>query len=692
MSLGGAHIVASGAGRLAALAQNTEAAAPAAFNAPGPLITDAGGLAWAYFAAVALMFFIAFFLLLRSRISSPRIGPAKPVSRRPVKTRGKAARTDFFQPAGEDAEITFDEEPAAMTDRRAPPLNKTQGPRPAHQGDLAETSESDASRVAGQSAGKAGAFSGLFAKPAAPSGESAAKLKAHPLASERRRAQELQPDAEPEAVPVSSDDTEAERRAVEEERRRLFAEMETQRLDHERREEETRVRRAEAERERHVAAARAEEARLAAEREAEFERRKQAAALEQRERDLTRRAEAAAVGNDNLRREVGEEVDRRFAALSERLEQRAQELARPDASEALKALNRQMEQRLADIDERLEAGLIGASDGGGDRGLAAMADLVSRRIGEHRESINATIAALSNRIDSFAGAAEEVTALRKDIAALKHAIGQRAYGPSAASVQLSDLIRNALPPDLFELRAALANNRKADCLVKLPYPPGPIAIDARFPVEAFQALYAAPEDARPRAENEFRRAALRHVVDVAERLIVPEETAESALLFLPSEGMYATMHERFPDVVQDAYRARVWIVSPTSLMATLHTVRAVMRDARSRESAEVIHTEAQHVLAEVDALRRRVMKLEEDFGRAHHDVRDVLSGADQIYRRAESITKSHRTLADEVLDRGSRRIIRTEMKDEAGDEPPGDADDDGPEPAGPEDRPAFPLR
>lgn len=693
MSLGGADIVASGAGRLTALAQTAETTAPVAISAPGPLIADAGGLAWAYFAAVALMFFLAFFLLLRSRISAPRIGQAEHASLRPARTSGKAAKTDFFQPAGEDAEITFDEDPTAPTDRPASPLRKTQRPRPAHQGDLAETGEGDATRAPVQSPRKAGAFSGLFSKPAITSGEPAAKLKVHPLASERRRTQEPHTETEPEPITKTPDDTEAERRAVEEERRRLFAEMEAQRLDHARREEEeASIRRAEEERERHVAAARAEQGRLAAEREAEFERRKQAAAIEQRERDLNRRAEALDAGNDNLRREVGEEVDRRFAALSERLEQRAHELARPDANEALKALNRQIEQRLADIDERLEARFIGASGGGDDGDLAAMADLVSRRISEHRESINATIAALSNRIDSFAGAAEEVAALRKDIATLKHAIGQRAYGPSAPSVQLADLVRNVLPPDSFELRAVLANNRKADCLVKLPYPPGPLAIDARFPVETFQALYAASDDARSRAENEFRRSALRHVVDVAERLIVPEETAESALLFLPSESMYATMHERFPDVVQDAYRARVWIVSPTTLMATLHTVRAVMRDARSRESAEVIHSEAQHVLAEVDALRRRVMKLEEDFGRAHHDVRDVLSGADQIYRRAESITKSHRTLADEILDRGSRRIISTEMKDEVGFESPDESLGDDMEPAASEERQPFPLR
>ncbi|MEQ8179545.1 MAG: DNA recombination protein RmuC [Amphiplicatus sp.] len=723
---------ASGVGQTQALTES-----PAAH---GPLISGPASLLWTGVGAVLAVFFLVFFVLIRTRLTraaSTDGRGAPPVGRPSRSKEKKAPKTDFFEPAGEDAEITFDDEPPKQSgaSRPAPPAAHPK----AHQGDLSAAAEEEAEIVIerparAEPAAKPGAFAGLFARKepsqstpySEPGAASLVKMKTHPLASERRRSGE-EPQNDNDAESRREQEAErqrafaeieerrlAQRRLAEEEARRLeeeetarreqaFAAAEQRRLAAEQesaREAEARARDEARRREAEEAAA-AERARFEAERAAEFETRKKAAALEQRERELARWAEELAGDNDALKRQVGEEVDRRFAALSSSLEERS---APSDAgvAAALTALSRDLDQRLGEINERLETRLVGlaqtldegaAPNGGARENVSAMAEMVSRRIADHRESINATIAALSNRIDTFAGAAEEVSALRKDISALKRAMGERAYGPGAATVQLADLVKNSLPPDAFELRASLANNRKADCLIRLPYPPGPIAVDARFPVEAFQALYAADGADKTRAENEFRRAALRHVVDIAERLIVPEETAESALMFLPSESMYATLHERFPDIVQDSYRARVWIVSPTTLMATLHTVRAVMRDAQARESAELIHTEAQHVFAEVDALRRRVIKLEEDFGRAHHDVRDVLSSTDQVFRRAESISKSHRTLADDILGRGSRRILSAAPKesDDAGDTPNEESDPDTDDPP-PADRQPFPLR
>jgi DNA recombination protein RmuC len=140
--------------------------------------------------------------------------------------------------------------------------------------------------------------------------------------------------------------------------------------------------------------------------------------------------------------------------------------------------------------------------------------------------------------------------------------------------------------------------------VRLPDPPGPLPIDARFPIEAFAALRAAaPAD--PRAENEFRRAALRHIAEVAERLIRPGDASAAAMLFLPSETMSAELHARFPDVVEDSYRARGWIVSPTSLMASLTALKAVLRTAGAMRTAP-----NDRMVEELETLRRRVAALE----------------------------------------------------------------------------------
>jgi DNA recombination protein RmuC len=464
-------------------------------------------------------------------------------------------------------------------------------------------------------------------------------------------------------------------------------------------------RRAEEEADRQAEARRIEERKRFQEEEAAHERARLAAA----EAQLAEREKKLASEASNIEAEISRRLEERFAALAAnydangvsdgetqdddrpatemRLSARggdddvyqtleAVEDALVAQSEALKAETRnqldqfsaRFEKRMASLSSLLEqsrvASAVSAEFGEGAGDSHAIADLIAQRLAEHRDSVNDTLVSLSNRIDDITKGPEDVSGMRKEMAALRTSLGERNLGPSAPLVQLADIIGNALPPNAYALGAILSNGRKADCLVKLPHPPGPVAIDARFPVEAFNRLHEARND-REAADNEFRRTALRHIVDIAERLISPEETAESALMFIPSESMYAEFHARFPDVVQDSYRARVWIVSPTTLMATLHTIRAILRDARSRENAGIIQAEAQHVLTEVEQLRQRVASLESSFDRARDDVRSLASSTDKVYRRAETITNTGRALAEESLDRGSRRIISAPADDDS---------------------------
>src|SRR5262249_5773785 len=152
----------------------------------------------------------------------------------------------------------------------------------------------------------------------------------------------------------------------------------------------------------------------------------------------------------------------------------------------------------------------------------------------------------------------------------------------------NDLVQSALPPSAYEFQCTLSTGARADCLLKLPNPPGSIAIDAKFPLESYRALQAVkPGDAQglTAAQRTFQLAMRKHIVDIRDRYILPGETAESALLFLPSEAIYAELHANFAAVVDESYKARVWIVSPTTMMATLNTVRAVLKDVRMREQA-----------------------------------------------------------------------------------------------------------
>lgn len=581
------------------------------------------------------------FLALTAFLMVWRVGGAK--------AQRKKRNAELFQPAGADAEITFDDEQSGQASpptrkerdaqrrrekaeraaatkaakaRKAAPavrplIADAEPPGGADEAEVViERARGDAEPRAPEprkTARRAQPFAALFSRKKksdafepgsldlAGDNPAADQSRLHPLATERRRPRdeervELEPaEAAPAPQrPVRAEAEEAHRLAerLEEERRqertRLEAaeEMRRKAIDEARSNADRQAaeadisRRAEAARLQAESEAREEARRRAFEREAEFERRKQLAAIEQREREL-RRAESA---GEALRRELSAELERKIEALAARLPERpaqAAQFAEPQPADPL---------------------------------LLRAVDRIARDLADQRAALDEAVGALSARIDEIGASSRDDGGLRQEMAGLKRALSERFSGPSAPLMQLEDILRNALPPDAYDLRVMLSNNRKADCLVRLPHPPGPIVIDGRFPIEAFQKLHADAASDATSAENEFRRSALRHIVDIAERLIVPGETADSAMLFLPSETMHTELLARFQDLVQDSYRARVWIVSPTTLMATLHTMRAVMADGqKSAAKTEALAAGSEQVLAEVEALRRRVNNLESSF-------------------------------------------------------------------------------
>ena len=204
--------------------------------------------------------------------------------------------------------------------------------------------------------------------------------------------------------------------------------------------------------------------------------------------------------------------------------------------------------------------------------------------------------------------------------------------------EIETLIKDALPVSAYEEQATLSNGRRADCLLKLPNPPGPIVIDAKFPREAYLELVSAEdEQSRIQAERRFSADVLKHVKDIQEKYIIPGETAESALMFLPSEAIYAELHANFPNVVEESYRRRVWIVSPTTMMATLNTVRAVLKDVQMRKQAHVIQKYVNLMLEDVRRLDDRVGKLEKHFDQATRDIEDIRKSSNSIVGRGEKI-------------------------------------------------------
>ncbi len=304
---------------------------------------------------------------------------------------------------------------------------------------------------------------------------------------------------------------------------------------------------------------------------------------------------------------------------------------------SLDAANRELAGRLgqlADSQARATAQLTKA--------LEERLDAVSQRLGEGLEksatTTAKTIGELQTRLTVIDEAQKHISELSGQVIGLQDILANKQARGAFGEIQLNAIVQNALPPSAYEFQAVLSNNKRADCLIKLPNPPGTIVIDAKFPLESYQALRNAPDDgARAAASRQFAADVLRHVTAIAERYIIAGETAESALMFLPSEAVYAELHASFQGVMEKAYAARVWIVSPTTLMATLNTVRAVLKDAQMREQAHVIQREVGLLLADVGRLDERVEKLQTHFAQAEQDLKQIGISTAKITSRAERI-------------------------------------------------------
>ncbi len=245
---------------------------------------------------------------------------------------------------------------------------------------------------------------------------------------------------------------------------------------------------------------------------------------------------------------------------------------------------------------------------------------------------------IETRLKVIDEAQKNITALSGEIVGLQDILSNKQARGAFGEFQLNELVSAILPPNAYEFQATLSSGKRADCLIKLPNPPGPIAVDAKFPLESFYALRAAEDDgAKLVAKRAFANDILTHVRAISEKYIVAGETAESALMFLPSEAVYAELHASFPDVVEKSYRFKVWIVSPTTLMATLNTVRAILKDARMREQAHIIQKEVHMLLTDVDRLSTRVDSLSRHFSQAEEDIRKIQTSSGKISSRAERI-------------------------------------------------------
>ena len=249
-----------------------------------------------------------------------------------------------------------------------------------------------------------------------------------------------------------------------------------------------------------------------------------------------------------------------------------------------------------------------------------------------------TMGELKERLVLIDAAQKNIEELSSQVVSLQDILSNKQARGAFGEIQLADLVRSIMPPNAYSFQATIGGNKRVDCLLTLPNPPGAIAIDAKFPLESYRALVNAnDENDRLLARKTLASDVLKHVRDISEKYIVPGETAESALMFLPSEAVYAELHANLADVIEKSWRAKVWIVSPTTLMATLNTIRAVLKDSQMREQAHVIQREVSLMLTDVERLDSRVGKLETHFRQAEDDIRQIRVSADKLAKRGGRI-------------------------------------------------------
>ncbi|MCV6586435.1 MAG: DNA recombination protein RmuC [Marinibacterium sp.] len=249
-----------------------------------------------------------------------------------------------------------------------------------------------------------------------------------------------------------------------------------------------------------------------------------------------------------------------------------------------------------------------------------------------------SLAVLQERLATIDKAQDNITKLSGDVLGLQDILSNRQTRGAFGEIQLRDILSKALPADSYAWQPTLSNGKRADCLIHLPNPPGPIVIDSKFPLEAYEALRAAGSDAEVKqAVRDLRTAFRAHIRAIADKYIIDGETADGALMFLPSEAVYAELHANFADIVREGFDARVWTVSPTTCMATLNTMRAILKDARMREQAGAIRKALKQLHRDVELIEQRAGKLETHLRQAGDDVSGILTAASRAGKRAERL-------------------------------------------------------
>ena len=307
-----------------------------------------------------------------------------------------------------------------------------------------------------------------------------------------------------------------------------------------------------------------------------------------------------------------------------------------------------------------------------DSRLEQISGKVTERLEEGFKKTNETFISVMERLATIDEAQKKIDGLTSNVVSLQELLGDKRSRGAFGEVQLENLVRNILPEMAYEFQYTFkANGVRADCVLKMPAPTGMVAVDAKFPLENYRRMFepGLPEPERAAAQRQFRADVKKHVDDIASKYIIAGETSDGAVMFVPAEAVFAEIHAYHSEVVDYAMQRRVWIVSPTTLMAVLNTARAVMKDVATREQVHIIKDELGKLGKDFQRFDARMRKLADHIRLAHQDAEDVRVSSDKITRRFTQIERVELDQPDQVRAL-EESLLDVALEDEAGGEEP----------------------
>ena len=276
-----------------------------------------------------------------------------------------------------------------------------------------------------------------------------------------------------------------------------------------------------------------------------------------------------------------------------------------------------------------------------DARLEEIGGKVSERLEEGFKKTNETFVSVMARLATIDEAQKKIDGLTVNMVSLQDLLGDKRSRGAFGEVQLEGLVRNVLPPDSFKMQHTFPNDMRVDCALFLPEPTGIVAVDSKFPLENYHKMFDStlPESSQNQAEKQFKLDVKKHVDDIASKYIIPNVTSDGAVMFIPAEAVFAEIHAYHPEIIDYAMIKRVWLVSPTTLMAVLNTARAVLKDVEMRKQVHIIKDELGKLSKDFERFDSRMKKLADNIRQAHENAQEVHISSQKITNRFKQIER-----------------------------------------------------